>query len=178
MKAWLDMILKGGRVARFHTKPVLKEETVAAHSFLVAWVCALVEQPRNPSANLLLAALAHDLPEFELGDLPSPAKRKLNLGAAYRAEEANMFRIAGMPDYEGQLSKYEAEVLKFADNFAGYLKCVYELQMGNTLLLNTALRYQEYLADQVQLSKLLPEARCVELLSLASIPVHHSEPPQ
>lgn len=170
MKDWLDMILKGGRVARFHTKPVLKEETVAAHSFLVAWVCALVEQPRTPSANLLLAALAHDLPEFELGDMPSPAKRKLNLGAAYRAEEANMFRIAGMPDYEGQLSKYEAEVLKFADNFAGYLKCVYELQMGNTLLLHTAERYHEYLCAQLEASRLLPEERCSELMNLAPIP--------
>lgn len=174
MKAWLDMILKGGRVARFHTKPVLKEETVAAHSFLVAWVCTLVEQPRTPSALLLLAALAHDLPEFELGDLPSPAKRRLGLGAAYRAEETNMFRAAGMPDYEHELSKYEQEVLKFADNFAGYLKCVYELQLGNTLLLNTARRYNEYLQDQIQLSKLLPADRCYELLRLAPLPEQFS----
>lgn len=168
----LEMILKGGRVARFHTKPVLKEETVAAHSFLVAWIATLVvgqgQSYVRPSAELLLACLAHDLPEYVLGDMPSPAKKFFpGLRAKFREEETNLFALAGMPDYESALTKTEAEVLSFADNFAGYLKCLYERQLGNTLLDNTIARYREYITTMLSVSAFLPVDFCNDLIKEA-----------
>ena len=163
----LDIILKGGQVTRFHTKPTLKAETVAEHSYLVAWLTTLVLES-TPRADLLLAALAHDIPEYVLGDMPSPAKRAMNLGAVYRTREANLFAGAGMPDYEGRLTPYEAEVLKFCDNLAGYLKCRFEEQMGNRTLTATLRNYRSYIDHQIMTSELLPQEICRELMQYAN----------
>lgn len=148
MRLALEMVLKGGRVARFHTAPTIKCETVAEHSYLVAWLATLIVGA--PRAELLLACLSHDLPEYVLGDMPSPAKKRLGLREAFRREEASLFAAAGLPDYEELLTPQEAEVLKFSDNLAGYLKCKYEAEMGNTLLREMADRYHEYIYDMVQ----------------------------
>ncbi len=159
----LKMVLMGGRVVRFHTRPTIKPETVAEHSYLVAWLATMVAG--EPSANLLLACLAHDLPEHALGDMPSPAKKRLDLREAFRREEASLFADAGMPDYEARLTESEAEVLAFCDNLAGYLKCVYERQMGNTLLDGSAVRYREYLWSTLEASKHLNHQACRTLIN-------------
>jgi len=163
----LNLILKGGHVVRFHTKPTLKEETVAEHSYLVAWLTTMV-LPTLPRAELLLAALAHDLPEYVLGDLPSPAKKSMGLGDLYRREEDNLFRAAGMPNYEAILSAEEAEVLKFCDNLAGYLKCRYEAQMGNRTLNRVIDNYRDYINAQIENSVTLPKQRCELLMAYAN----------
>jgi 5'-deoxynucleotidase YfbR-like HD superfamily hydrolase len=146
-QAQLRLILCGGRVRRFHAKPMLKDETVAEHQHLVAWVATLVMD--TPRAELLLACLSHDLPECDLGDLPSPAKRLMELGAVYRREEVNIYRLAGMPDYYAKLTDDEKIVLKFADNVAGYLRCVYEKELGNTYLGATTETYLAYIRESV-----------------------------
>ena len=163
----LNLILKGGHVVRFHTKPTLKEETVAEHSYLVAWLLTLV-MPTTPRAEHLLAALAHDLPEYVLGDLPSPAKKALGLSALYRKEEAILFEAAGMPDYEGMLTPQEAEVLKFCDNLAGYLKCRYEMQLGNRTLSAVVVNYRAYIDKQIEDSVHLPKEVCNLLMNHAN----------
>lgn len=158
------MIQKGGRVTRFHTLPTLKPETVAEHSYLVAWLCTLLSPGQQPAAHVLLAALAHDLPEYDLGDMPSPTKIRLGVREQFRAEEAKLFAAAGLPDYEAMLTDAEAELLKFCDNMAGYLKCMYELSMGNTLLADTAKRYADYMATAVYKSEFLDKDACIDLL--------------
>lgn len=163
LQTQLQMVLMGGRVTRFHTRPTLKAESVAEHSYLVAWLATLITG--SPSATLLLACLAHDLPEHTLGDMPSPAKKRLGLREAFRREEGLMFSAAGMPDYEASLTPMEAEVLSFCDNLAGYLKCVYERQMGNLFLENSASRYHEYLMDILGTAKYLDVPVCKNLLS-------------
>jgi 5'-deoxynucleotidase YfbR-like HD superfamily hydrolase len=160
----LEMVLHGGHVVRFHTKPTLKEETVAEHSYLVAWLIALMYGDAVPRAELLLAALAHDLPEHVLGDMPSPAKISLGLRRVFREQEASLFEAAGMPDYEGMLDDGEDELLKFCDNMAGYLKCRYEAQLGNRHLHSIALRYREYLEDNIRRSTGFDKGRAMQLL--------------
>ena len=160
----LELVLKGGRVSRFHTKPLVKPETVAEHSYLVAWVATIMCAGR-PSANLLLACLAHDGPEFRLGDVPSPTKRLMGMSEAFAEAEASIFKDAGLPDYERCLTPKEAEVLKFADNFAGWLKCEYERRLGNTLLRRTQERYEEYTWDQVKKSTYLDHSTVIKLFS-------------
>ena len=135
-------------MSRFHTKPLIKAESVAEHSYVVAWLVTLL-CAGMPSRNLLLAALAHDLPEYELGDVPSPVKKGMKLGEQFKAAEANLFAMAGILNYESLITDDEHKVLKFADNLAGYLKCAYEEQLGNTLLSKVRHTYAVYLADNI-----------------------------
>jgi hypothetical protein len=82
-----------------------------------------------------------------------------------------MFAAAGMEDYEAALTPLEAEVLSFSDNFAGYLKCLYEVRMGNQLLLDVADRYMEYILQTVGNSVHLPKedyARVIDIVSTAT----------
>lgn len=177
LKGQMEMILKGGRVARFHTKPLVKEETVAAHSYLVAWLVTVVQYPVTPRPELLLAALAHDIPEYVLGDMPSPTKKLVpGLREEFRRMEAVLFHEHGLPDYEGELGSEDARLLKFADNMAGYLKCVYELQLGNTLLRNTAERYRLYILESLDEPGHPCLAQCRALLDLFTVPQepHHA----
>lgn len=161
----LDLILKGGRVERFHTLSVLKRESVAEHSFLVAWVCYLVWGPTIP-ATLLLAALSHDLPEYLLGDMPSPSKKRLGVGPQFRQEEGTILDAAGMYRYEEDLDAVGAEILKFADNFAGYLKCLHEQALGNRLIDQTAGRYRAYIMGILDKAEHLSRETCLDLMHI------------
>lgn len=152
-------------MTRFHTKPTIKAETVAEHSYLVAWLATLFYNYK-PSAALLLGCLAHDVPEYELGDIPSPAKRKMNMKEAFREQEAALFKAVGMPDFESALTEAESEVLHFCDQMAGYLKCVYELAMGNTHLRRTSERYAIYMLDTVHLSQHMNRDRALAMLEM------------
>ncbi len=140
-------LARGRAVTRFHTEAVIRPQTIADHSFGVAWLCWYLESGA-PSSNLLMAALAHDMAEYATGDMPSPTKRKLGLGAAFAELEAVEFAAAGMPNFEaeGMLSKREAVVLKRADVIEGLLYCLRERAMGNTLLRTAYFNYANYYA--------------------------------
>ncbi len=177
LRSQMDLILKGGRVARFHTKALVKEETVAAHSYLVAWLVTVAMYPLTPSANLLLACLAHDMPEYALGDMPSPTKKLVpGLREEFRRMEAVLFREHGLPDYESEITEEEGTLLKFADNMAGYLKCLYELQLGNSLLLHTAQRYRHYILESLDQPGHPFAVSCRALLDVFPIPTNKEAP--
>lgn len=133
----LRAVLKGGRVRRFHTHTLLKCEDVAAHSFYVAWFVELLTDGKA-SKEMLLAALAHDLAEQEIGDVPSPTKRKL---PEFKSME-QAFDRAHSFDYV--LNQPERRVLKLADCFAGMVKCIQEKQLGNSTLWDVFATYYEY----------------------------------
>lgn len=63
---------EAGAVTRWHTAPLANKETVGNHSFGVAMLVILLVE--NPSANLIKAALVHDMAERWVGDMPSPVK--------------------------------------------------------------------------------------------------------
>jgi 5'-deoxynucleotidase YfbR-like HD superfamily hydrolase len=62
------------------------------------------------------------------------------------------------------LSTDEAELLKFCDNMAGYLKCRYEAQLGNRHLHSIALRYREYIEANIRRSTGFDKGRAMQLL--------------
>jgi 5'-deoxynucleotidase YfbR-like HD superfamily hydrolase len=68
-----QVIRDGGNVKRYHTAPMIGEQTVAHHTFGV--VCILLELWPDSSPNLIKAALRHDVVECMTGDSPAPAKR-------------------------------------------------------------------------------------------------------
>lgn len=134
----------GGNVKRYHTHELLKEEKVGQHTFNVMNILMIVTD-RNVSRNLLMAALVHDLGEYETGDIPSPIK-KLNpeLRAQINEMEDRAMRAAHV-GYYPELTEWEYKLLKFADNLDGLLKVTDELRMGNKTVRWVGEKYLSYL---------------------------------
>lgn len=144
----LKFIYKGGLTKRFHTADTLTEQSVAEHSFGVAWVIVLI----YPSARkeLILAALAHDLAEHVVGDVSSPAKRRYPaLKAALDAAEGNVLAEVGL-DYERGLSDHELRMLKIADMLDGMMYCVRERLMGSMRSIKIYNNFKSYLAEFIK----------------------------
>lgn len=124
----LEYIQRGGRVQRMHMVPTLQPQNVAAHSFGVAWWCWLLTHEK-PSANLLMAALEHDLAEGHTGDIPAPTKHRLGIHKVLQNWEQELGITAEIPVFE--LTEFESRTLKLADNFELLQHCVRERKLGN-----------------------------------------------
>lgn len=119
-------LFDGTMVKRFHTMPMVQENTVGQHSHGVAMLCWLIAGA--PSATLLMAALSHDLAEQYVGDVPSPSKKALGVGKALGDIEDSLLATVGM---SFEVSEEEAIILKLADCFDGMLTCARERMLGN-----------------------------------------------
>ncbi len=149
MKDLLQFIQEGGSVVRYHTRPGIKPDTDAHHSHGVAMLCSILAGDdeftgrTQASANLLMAALTHDLAEQYAGDVSAPAKRKLGLGPALNDLEQSVLAKYEL-SYEDLLTEEEGVILKLADCFDGMLYCCRELALGNKNVLLIWRRYNEY----------------------------------
>lgn len=132
----------GGRTTRFHTLDTVGKDTVASHSFGVAWFAALLSGG-TPSASLLLYCLRHDLAEHALGDIPSPVKKKLGLSEGFDAMEEDYLRARGLPTPE--LTADELRAFKLADNLDGLRFCISEYNRGNRGLQDCERNYILYI---------------------------------
>lgn len=139
LRAQVRAFTRGGQVVRFHTLPQLHPQLIAAHSYGVAWLCWVLTQGAA-SAELLYAALVHDVPEFLTGDLPHPTKKHVGLGVMHELEQGVM-ATAHLP--EPRLSGEEKRVLELADLLEGMLQCARERSLGNQLLGSVFARYRE-----------------------------------
>lgn len=142
--AQLDFIRAGGETERYHTQRTIQVDTVGHHSFNVAWLVVLLNGPGAACRGvLLMAALAHDLAEHKVGDIPAPSKRMLPdypstdsllIGRSFRSVfgeiEMNLLGEHGM-HYETLLTPAEIRTLKMADGLDGMLFCVGETSLGN-----------------------------------------------
>ena len=116
-----------GAVTRFHTKRTIHTQTIAEHSWGVAMILTRI---CNPRAELLRAALTHDLAESVTGDTPATAKWLHEpLKQALDIMEIAVNRHLGI---DTELSKHELELLKWADMLELILYCESEVDMGNT----------------------------------------------
>ena len=123
-------IFDGGQSKRYHTALVLKEQNIAEHSFGVAWFCELLTQGQARK-ELIMAALAHDLAEHMVGDIPSPVKRQLGVSEQFHRFEHGHLRTAGLGTYEDELYQGEQATLKLADMMDGMMYCIRERRLGN-----------------------------------------------
>ena len=116
----ISFIFNGGVSKRYHTVDTLKSQDIAAHSFGVAWLCEVLTDGKA-SKELIMAALAHDLAEHIVGDLPSPSKRALgqHFMNAFDIRENHELLANGVGHYEYRLTKLEARALKMAPNMTG-----------------------------------------------------------
>ena len=147
MKKTLEFILNGSDVTRYHTLKTHTRETVGHHSHGVAMLCFLLTP--TPSRSVLVAALFHDLAEQYTGDIPSPAKRVLNISQTVNDYEHQILKNNGiiMPE----LTNEESRLLKLADIAHGALFCVKEMQMGNKSIRKVFDRYISY-AEELHLT--------------------------
>jgi 5'-deoxynucleotidase YfbR-like HD superfamily hydrolase len=140
----LEFVRKGGMTKRYHTKNTIHANTVGHHSFGVAWICTFLSES-TPSANLLLAALSHDLAEQVTGDISSPTKRKFPaMAEMIQTMETETLGVYHM-DYESELTVDEARILKMADCLDGALFCISEMELGNQGIKDVYGRYCDYI---------------------------------
>lgn len=138
--AALKVIRAGGSVQRFHTQRTIQAESVGKHSFGVAWLCYLLSDG-NPTMNLIINALSHDLGEWVTGDVPAPvkvARPDLRRILAEAEEEAVPARL------QPPLLESEGRTLKLADIFDGMLFCAEEKRLGNAGIVPTFEAYYSY----------------------------------
>lgn len=143
MKHTLEFIATGAEVTRYHTVFTINKETVGHHSHGVAMMVLMIKP--DASASLLKAALYHDLAEQVVGDIPSPAKRRFDLGKRLDELEHSVILEAGIEQPE--LNDEEVRVLKLADIAQGALFCAREMQLGNVRLIPVYARYLQYAVE-------------------------------
>lgn len=143
-----SFIFSGGNSTRFHTVDVHNRQCIGNHSFGVAWLCELITQGAA-SKNLIMAALAHDLAEHVVGDVPAPAKRSMGIGKLYEAAEYIQLSQAGLSPYFDKLTPLESEVLKLSDCFEGMIFCLRERKLGNRNVDDIFGRYVSYVSEVI-----------------------------
>ena len=143
MKEKLQFIIEGGCVVRYHARPGVKPDTDAHHSHGVAMLCYLLSGAQGPSANLLLAALTHDLGEQKGGDIPSPTKRLLGISEQHAKVEEDALKHYELYFYD-LLTLEEKQILAWADMFDGMLYTCRELALGNKMMVLVYRRYRSY----------------------------------
>lgn len=140
----LLLLTRASHVRRYHNKVKLVEDNVGRHSFMVAWLCWELTAGR-PSADLLMAALAHDVPEAVVGDVSAPIKRRLPSDVLDRLE-ASVLERCFLGNFDYAITREERKVLTLADKLEGFLHCCFETDvLGNRALAATRRRYDEYL---------------------------------
>lgn len=139
----LELVSRAFSITRFHARDTLEKNTVAAHSFGVAWFCWML-MSGEASAALIMHALAHDLPEAITGDIPSPVKRLPGVGEKMAAMEAAALVEARI--FLPELTHEETRTLKIADCLDGLLFCALEARRGNFL----RTEYYPFLRDMVK----------------------------
>lgn len=113
-------IWRSGYVTRYHARPEVKAETLAEHHARTAQILCELYFPNLPSAELLFAALHHDVAELVVGDLPYPFKVAFpEIAKAHaQAEMVERYRILRRAF---MLGLREIEELKLADRIAAYI---------------------------------------------------------
>lgn len=144
MREKLEFAMSGAEVTRYHTVRTIQTETVGHHSHGVAMFCFWLAGV--PSRELLLAALFHDLAEHQLGDIPSPAKKKYGIGEQVNELERQLLESMDMGVC---LSDKEKRTLKLADIFQGITFCVKEISLGNKQQSVILERYASYASDMI-----------------------------
>lgn len=124
-----------GCLKRYHTWPVVRERTLAEHSWNVCRV-ALAIHP-SMSRDVLVYALLHDIGEGRAGDPPFPVKREHpEYGRTHAAVEEQAWREMVIPwqlPARPTLGEFEMWVVKLADMIESWETGLEEVMRGNRL---------------------------------------------
>lgn len=151
-----------GFTQRWHVQPSLAStgDRVDGHSARVG-ILILHFHP-GASAELLRAALIHDLGESGAGDVPYPVKKKypdLN----QKLEEIEAITLAGMSMKMPKLTETELEIFRFCDRLDSYLWALHHrprmvMNHPNWITFKKSLKVDaKYLGYEVPLYDLIKE---------------------
>jgi len=132
-----------GILERFNTRPRIKKETVAEHSYFVTLITSLLcdaiilNTHYVPNKYLALKmALIHDLPESEFSDIPHDSKQKIpGLKDSLLELEMNFFKSEESKFCYKKLSdnnSLESAIVNYADILAVKYYAEQEISLGNT----------------------------------------------
>jgi 5'-deoxynucleotidase YfbR-like HD superfamily hydrolase len=107
-----------------------------------------------------MAALAHDLAEHMVGDIPAPAKRELGIGEQMNSLEDKLLKIANLTF---EITDEEKRILKLADCAQGAMFCIRERSLGNRGVDIVFSRYMSYIGERITLDEV--ENNLVEILN-------------
>ena len=132
-------MLEGGDIARYHTVPTIRPQSVAHHSWRMAAILHTVWP--DCRGELTKAALFHDVSERVTGDMPYQIKAtyptlKTLLHTVTEAEERRL-------GIRFDLTDEERQVLRWLDLFEGCQYTLDEMRMGNRMVTASFFRYLE-----------------------------------
>ena len=144
VQAFVEMARAGGAVKRCHIVRTHGSQTNAEHMFGVALLCVPLAD-FAPSAELLKAALFHDLSEQATGDIPAQVKwGNPAIKAGFDLLEAAFNREHGL---ETKLTEEERTILKWADSLELAFYTREQEQFGNqhvgAMIHNLTLRFKQ-----------------------------------
>jgi hypothetical protein len=103
----LDILL-ASNIKRFSIVKTIHSQSVAEHSFNVCMIARAICQIVSVEDTLIIKyALDHDLDEVFTGDLPTPAKKRLNISSGYNGKSFD------------RLNNQERVIVKLADQIDG-----------------------------------------------------------
>lgn len=130
MNAYIEAQLfrNSAETKRYHTKRMLREQTVGAHTFNMLLLVRQLAPASRPE--VLWACVHHDLPEHFTGDIPAPVKRaSTELKVIIDGLESDLAPLY----YEPELSVEEWALVKWVDLMELVLFCIEEIRLGNRM---------------------------------------------
>jgi 5'-deoxynucleotidase YfbR-like HD superfamily hydrolase len=150
----VDFIYDAGLTKRYHTMHVIRQQTIADHSWHVAMLGYVLYGQDEPGVTpqFLMALLTHDAAEYKVGDVPSPAKRGMaELLGPRMPSDVSFFDVWGemeqsilaefQMDWDKFLSEEEKRRLALLDALEGAFFCITERSLGNK---NVDIAFQRY----------------------------------
>ena len=143
---WLNTMAKSGRVTRYHNTPMITRQTIADHTWGVV-LCLLWLTDGEVNNAIMKAAIYHDCPEIETGDIPAPAK--VQNGVLRDALDDIESRFINSMNIGVELEEWESEIISIADTMELLLHCKKEIVMGNRHAQRVFNKGFSYLIDKV-----------------------------
>lgn len=135
----------GGMVQRCHGIPHLGDYSNARHQWGVAILMHYLWPADFP--RLALHCLTHDVPEYWVGDLPSPTLRYTpGLRQQIAPFENKLLEWCGLPR-EDTLSEEDHNKLKACDRLELYIWCLEQLATGNQYVSDCKKELDRYFSE-------------------------------
>lgn len=142
-------------IRRFHTLPMLFQDSVGQHSGGVAFLVMYLMEgvfPKEEIYRYMCAALVHDLAEFKTGDIPSPTKNAL--GRADLSVMERTYVVESDPAGALRHAFSDAEIgdgfLSLADALDGLVRCALEMRAGNACFRAAFHNYRTYVTERTR----------------------------
>tara|TARA_R110000737_G_scaffold41837_5_gene62541 strand:+ start:32 stop:550 length:519 start_codon:yes stop_codon:yes gene_type:complete len=126
----LPIQLSAGKIKRYHTHPIIGEQTVGEHTYGVVQILRYITGD-NCTKSMLMAALDHDVLEYFTGDIPHPAKKMFpELKGLLGRIECHLENEVGLLEHTN-LSEKEQLTIRCADLLEMGFFGKYQMDLGN-----------------------------------------------